>query len=388
MTTPKAKFAGLALIPALCAGFTLGLTAPAWADLDEAETIEASQGLPVVPTLEHVLGIPAQYLAAGYLAVDATVSMAEIALRLGITVNVALDGKKETITQVNAESYLKAYRKRLEIYRQAIEQRGFAEIAGRYALNANASCQGQKIGMSGWFAIGERDGKPVIADELVVRQTGFKADIIQSETNQCGQPEEVIFPGLVVEDAVIFSAPSNLGFNFWGVVEERAVKLRVDVKEYQNAIGAHTASESDWQTLAKCVFTLTPLLYSKGEAVPQDYERARTGAETPPAEGDFDAGDAEYFQGDYATAVREWRPLAEQGHAKAQFYLGVMYGFGQCVPRDYVQAHMWFNVAASRHPPGRDRDLAVRNRDIYAKLMTPAQISEAQKLAREWKPKK
>ncbi len=35
MTTPKAKFAGLALIAALCAGFTLGLTAPAWAGFDE-----------------------------------------------------------------------------------------------------------------------------------------------------------------------------------------------------------------------------------------------------------------------------------------------------------------------------------------------------------------
>ncbi len=35
MTTPKAKFAGLALVAALCSGFTLGLTAPAWAGLDE-----------------------------------------------------------------------------------------------------------------------------------------------------------------------------------------------------------------------------------------------------------------------------------------------------------------------------------------------------------------
>ncbi len=41
MSTPKAKFAGLALIAALCAGFTLGLTAPGWAGLDEAE---AAQG--------------------------------------------------------------------------------------------------------------------------------------------------------------------------------------------------------------------------------------------------------------------------------------------------------------------------------------------------------
>ncbi len=37
--------------------------------------------------------------------------------------------------------------------------------------------------------------------------------------------------------------------------------------------------------------------------------------------------------------------------------------------------------------PYADR-IAVKNRDIVAKKMTPAQISEAQKLAREWKPKK
>ncbi len=38
-------------------------------------------------------------------------------------------------------------------------------------------------------------------------------------------------------------------------------------------------------------------------------------------------------------------------------------------------------------PPGEKRDAAVKNRDIVAKKMTPAQIAEAQKLAREWKPK-
>ncbi len=64
-----------------------------------------------------------------------------------------------------------------------------------------------------------------------------------------------------------------------------------------------------------------------------------------------------------------------------------MYYNGRGVPQDYAQAHMWFNLAASRVPPGEGRDIAVKNRDIVAKTMTPAQISEAQKLAREWKPK-
>ena len=137
----------------------------------------------------------------------------------------------------------------------------------------------------------------------------------------------------------------------------------------------------------------------------------------------INAGVAAYKRGAYATALREWRPLAEQGDAKAQHNLGVMYRKGrgvpqddaeavkwyskaaeqgdafaqfnlafmykngQGVPQDYAQAHMWYNLAASRLPPGKDRNKAVRNRDILAAEMTPAQISEAQKLAREWEPK-
>ena len=54
------------------------------------------------------------------------------------------------------------------------------------------------------------------------------------------------------------------------------------------------------------------------------------------------------------------------------------------VPQDYMQAHMWSNLAASRLPPGDDRNKAVRNRDILAGKMMPTQIAEAQELAREW----
>ena len=91
---------------------------------------------------------------------------------------------------------------------------------------------------------------------------------------------------------------------------------------------------------------------------------------------------------DYAEAAKWFRKAAEQGWADAQHNLGLMYGNGQGVPEDYVQAHMWFNLAAFRYPPGEDRDEVVEVRDIAAERMTPAQISEAQKLAREWKPKK
>ncbi len=87
---------------------------------------------------------------------------------------------------------------------------------------------------------------------------------------------------------------------------------------------------------------------------------------------------------DDAEAARWYRKAAEQGLAKAQYRLGIMYYKGQGVPQDYVQAHMWFNLAAAGLPPGEYHDNAAEIRDLVAKLMTPAQIAEAQRLAREW----
>ena len=90
---------------------------------------------------------------------------------------------------------------------------------------------------------------------------------------------------------------------------------------------------------------------------------------------------------DYAHTLEWFCKAAEQGYAKAQNILGVMYRDGWGVPQDYVQARMWLNLAASRFPPGTDRDHAVRNRDFVAKHMTRAQIAEAQRMAREWTAK-
>ncbi len=49
---------------------------------------------------------------------------------------------------------------------------------------------------------------------------------------------------------------------------------------------------------------------------------------------------------------------------------------------------MWFNLAASRSSPGKHRDDAVKIHDIIAERMTPAQIAEAQRLARERRPER
>ena len=121
-----------------------------------------------------------------------------------------------------------------------------------------------------------------------------------------------------------------------------------------------------------------------------------------------------YRSEDYATALREWEPLAKQGDAFAQFNLGVMYRLGQGVPQndstavkwytpaakqgnvhaqynlgvmyekgqgviqDNTYAHIWWNFAASKG------DKEARNkRDIIERKMTPSKIEKAQYLARE-----
>ncbi|MDH5580169.1 MAG: sel1 repeat family protein [Betaproteobacteria bacterium] len=54
---------------------------------------------------------------------------------------------------------------------------------------------------------------------------------------------------------------------------------------------------------------------------------------------------------DYAAALHEWRPLAEQGDALAQYHLGVLYRKGRGVPQDDVQARKWYAKAAAQGQP-------------------------------------
>ena len=59
---------------------------------------------------------------------------------------------------------------------------------------------------------------------------------------------------------------------------------------------------------------------------------------------DFNKGVDAYFSDDYATALRELRPLAEQGHAGAQSFLGWMYYEGKGVPQDDKTAVKWYTL--------------------------------------------
>ena len=63
---------------------------------------------------------------------------------------------------------------------------------------------------------------------------------------------------------------------------------------------------------------------------------------------DYNDGLTAYHEGDYKTALSEWKPLAEQGDADAQNNLGVLYNKGQGVTKDYEEAIKWYRKSANQ----------------------------------------
>ncbi|TSE23937.1 tetratricopeptide repeat protein [Tepidimonas aquatica] len=98
------------------------------------------------------------------------------------------------------------------------------------------------------------------------------------------------------------------------------------------------------------------------------------------AHAGFDEGLAAYERGDYATALKEWRPLARQGHASAQYNLGVMYDQGRGVPQDYAEAVKWYRQAAAQGHAKAQSNLGL----MYAKGRgVPQDYAEAVKWYRQ-----
>jgi TPR repeat protein len=132
-------------------------------------------------------------------------------------------------------------------------------------------------------------------------------------------------------------------------------------------------------------------MYSTGLGRPQDDAEAvrwlRLAADQGHAQAQADLA-LFYSNGlgvaqDYAEAVRWLRLAADQGQINALHNLGGMYRNGLGVPQDYVEAHKWRNLAAARGT-GLVQKWSAEARDALAKLMTPAQVAEAQRFATEW----
>ena len=134
------------------------------------------------------------------------------------------------------------------------------------------------------------------------------------------------------------------------------VVLSADYKKGWDAFesGDYATALSEWRPLAEKGDASSQngmgYLYEKGFGVPEDYK----------------------------TAMKWYRLAAEQGDAGAQYNLGLMYYYGDGVIQNNVYAHMWVNISASN-----GYEDGVEARDTIAKEMTSADISQAQNLARE-----
>jgi uncharacterized protein len=141
--------------------------------------------------------------------------------------------------------------------------------------------------------------------------------------------------------------------------------------------------------------TMLASTYYRGIGAPQNYAEAMKWYRKAADQGDAAAQTS--LGGMYAAgkgapqndaeAMKWYQKAADQGDAAAQNSLGGMYGKGKGAPQDYVQAHKWYNLAAASETDDKARETFIKNRDVLAAKMTPAQVAEARKLAREWKPK-
>jgi len=137
------------------------------------------------------------------------------------------------------------------------------------------------------------------------------------------------------------------------------------------------------------------LMYYQGEGVPRDYQEAlkwwRKAADQGDADAQFNLG-LSYEKGlgvpqDYQEAFKWFQMAAGQGDAAAQFKLAAMYHKGEGVPKDYVLAYMWWDLSLSQKTDDDARKKEFEWLNLLEKKMTTEQIAEAQRLAREWKPK-
>lgn len=131
-------------------------------------------------------------------------------------------------------------------------------------------------------------------------------------------------------------------------------------------------------------------MYRYGQGVPQDYAQALEWYRRSATQGNPTAQNnlgVLYRHGlgvqqDYQEALRWFRRAADQGNGGAQNHLGLMYFRGEGVAKDYILAYMWATLAAEQ-----GLEQAALGLEMLVKEMTPDQIAEARRLAREWRPK-
>jgi uncharacterized protein len=220
-----------------------------------------------------------------------------------------------------------------------------------------------------WFRLAAEQGNVAAKAHLnTLYSTGEMVHLSDFEQDTDGWFETifkfVFFVGgsVLVFILYIFLAGAGVILSFWVFLGPPVLVIK-SVQKIKDAFSRHWCRRSD---LESAHLEITRLKAEQGIVDAQFMLGYRY------AEGDGAPKDD-------AEAVKWYRLAAEQGSGGAQYYLGDMYYEGKGVPQDYVGAYMCYYVGSMLSYVEAAKNLAV-----VAKSMTPAQIAEAQRMAREW----
>lgn len=205
----------------------------------------------------------------------------------------------------------------------------------------------------------------------------------ESGSGMAKNPREAVRWYRLASDAGQTDAMTNLGYLY---EQGRGVP-----QDYKEAVRLYAKAAEAGNPVAQTNLATT---YAEGKLVKQDFAQAAQWFRKAATQGDaqaqfnlarmYDTGRG--VPKDAQESFSLYRNAALAGLPAAQLNVGVAYAEGRGVTRDPVEAHKWFNLAAGNAEDDNTRDNAVRNRDVIAKTMTPAEVDKAQALARDWKP--
>ncbi len=195
------------------------------------------------PTLQDTLDMSAQDLALGYLSMKHTVRLVAIGDRTPITIG------KITINKNNVEEYKAKFEGRLSLYKQAIKQRGFKTLAGKYKGEATKSCAGSS---SLFAALIQQQNLTAIE----ITQDDMDAQIILT-VEQKGKQSSLSNPAAVVESAMVVNEATNSDYFFRGDIKKNLITFKPDVSVLKT--WPKWANPPSRKNLEKCIITLERL---------------------------------------------------------------------------------------------------------------------------------
>ena len=299
---------------------------------------------------KDVSGAHSEDLAQGYLAAKTSLEHINKFVKSGAFsgsgASFMIKIRGEVVNKDNVNQYLGKFQRQFSVYEEAIMERGFADVTGKYQGEATKSCAKSNSLFAG--AIQQK-----LVTGIDIRQEGIDAQFSISLKLE-GKDSSIGTGAAIAETAIAVIEPTNSDFYFLGEIRDRTIVLKPDVSVLKTWPGwANPPSQSD---LENCVVKLERHS-TAGAAMAETDELDQ---EVPVHS--YKDGRAAIIAGDYTTAVSILKPLAKKGNADAQNTLGYLYAQGWGVERNYEEALRWYQKAVSQGHAKAQTNLG----DLYA----------------------